>query len=82
MEKLAPVYRDLPIPLFDGYDLDTEPEDPARYYADLDVPASIEMVPSSPRAYVDAVSPFMADAPCSQVGRRGGPARLGFVLHR
>ncbi|MFW2382539.1 MAG: hypothetical protein ACN4GZ_12330 [Acidimicrobiales bacterium] len=63
VEKLAPVYGDLPIPLFDGYDLDTEPEDPARYYEDLSIPEWISMQPSSPRAYLDAVLPFIEDAP-------------------
>ena len=62
VDKLAPVYGDLPIPLFDGYDLDTEPEDPARYYAHLDVPERISLTPSSPRAYVDAVLPFLDQA--------------------
>lgn len=61
--KLAPAYGDLPIPLFDGYDLDTEPEDPVRYYETLDVPEDIEVVASSPRAYVDAVLPHLDGAP-------------------
>lgn len=63
VDKLAPVYDGLPIPLFDGYDLDTEPEDPARYYEALSVPASITITPSSPRAYVEAVLPALAAAP-------------------
>ncbi len=63
VEKLAGSYGEIPIPLFDGYDLDTEPEDPVRYYADLDVPADIDVVASSPRTYVDAVLPHLAAAP-------------------
>ncbi len=63
VDKLAPVYGDLPIPLFDGYDLDTEPEDPARYYDDLTVPPSIVLEASSPRAYVEAVLPHLGRAP-------------------
>lgn len=54
-EKLAPRYDGLPVPLFDGYDLDTEPEDPARWYADHDLPAGVALHASSPGAYVDAL---------------------------
>ncbi len=63
VEKLRSHYGDVPIPLFDGYDLDTEPEDPVLIYGDLDVPDSVEIVASSPRTYADAVRPFMDDAP-------------------
>ncbi len=63
VDKLAPSYGELPIPLFDGYDLDTEPEDPVRYYAELDVPDRIEVVASSPRTYVDAVLPHLDASP-------------------
>ena len=55
--KLAPYYKGVPIPLFDGYDLDTEPEDPVRYYeTTAGVPPEIALHESSPRAYVDAVT--------------------------
>lgn len=55
--KLAPYYDGVPIPLFDGYDLDTEPEDPVRYYETVTgVPEDIALNESSPRAYVDAVT--------------------------
>lgn len=63
VDKLASSYGELPIPLFDGYDLDTAPEDPVRFYRDTDVPDRIEVVASSPREYIDAVLPFIDDAP-------------------
>ncbi|MGH1492889.1 MAG: hypothetical protein ACRBK7_26425 [Acidimicrobiales bacterium] len=53
--KLGPYYGSTPIPLFDGYDLDTEPEDPVRHYEEVGgVPGNIDLQPSSPRTYVDA----------------------------
>ena len=30
-DKLVPAYGELPIPLFDGYDLDTDPQDPVSF---------------------------------------------------
>lgn len=54
--KLAPYYGSVPIPLFDGYDLDTQPEDPARYYEQVGVPDTVTLKASSPRTYVDAVA--------------------------
>ncbi|MFW2335521.1 hypothetical protein [Ilumatobacter sp.] len=55
--KLEPHYDGRPIPLFDGYDLDNEPEDPVLHYAaDGTIPTDIEVHASSPRRYVDAVS--------------------------
>lgn len=53
-EKLADSYGGLPVPLFDGYDLDSEPEDPAMYYAELDVPPSVKVHASSPTRYAEA----------------------------
>ncbi len=54
-EKLRPYYDSIPIPLFDGYDLDTEPEDPVRHYRQVGgLPEDLDLQPSSPRAYVDA----------------------------
>ena len=61
--KLRPAYGELPIPLFDGYDLDTEPEDPARFYAGLEVDPSIVLRESSRRTYADAVLRHRESAP-------------------
>ncbi len=61
--KLEPHYGSLPLPLFDGYDLDTEPEDPFRWYGDRDVPDQIRLQASSPATYADAVRDHGASAP-------------------
>jgi alpha-mannosidase len=66
VDKLAPAYGDIPIPLFDGYDLDTEPEDPILHYAGQPVPEVIELVASSPETYVDAVRKFADAGPTLQ----------------
>ncbi|MEM7275575.1 MAG: hypothetical protein AAF547_21040, partial [Actinomycetota bacterium] len=50
-------YGDIPIPLFDGHDLDTDPEDPAHYYQEVGgVPSWLDLQPSSPRTYIEAVT--------------------------
>lgn len=61
--KLAPSYGDLPIPLFDGYDLDTEPEDPFRLYGEMDVPANITLHESSPEVYAESLRSHVDTAP-------------------
>lgn len=61
--KLASHYDELPVPLFDGYDLDTEPEDPFRWYGDLDIPDGIRLHASSPSTYVEAVRSAGEHAP-------------------
>ena len=63
VHKLEDRYRGVPIPLFDGYDLDIEPEDPVELYGQLGVPANIDLIASSPRTYADAVRGHLADAP-------------------
>ncbi len=63
-DKLAPRYGDLPIPLFDGYDLDSEPEDPVRFYAEnFDLAGEVDIHASSPRKYVDAIAATAHGAP-------------------
>ncbi len=66
VNKLAPHYGAVPIPLFDGYDLDTEPEDPISYYAGADLPPSLDLVASSPGAYIDALAGLAHDVPAIQ----------------
>ena len=63
VDKLSGSYGEIPIPLFDGYDLDTEPEDPIRFYEGLDLPDRITIEASSPRRYADAIRPFLNGAP-------------------
>lgn len=62
-EKLADSYGSMPVPLFDGYDLDSDPEDPATYYADLDVPEHVQVHASSPGRYAAAAMEQFGSAP-------------------
>lgn len=62
-DKLAPSYGDMPVPLFDGYDLDTQPEDPFAVYRGLDVPDHIQLHESSPMTYARAVKDKLDSAP-------------------
>ena len=62
-DKLAPSYGDMPVPLFDGYDLDVAPEDPFRVYEQLAVPERIQLHESSPGVYAAAVMSRIPDAP-------------------
>jgi len=61
--KLEASYDGLPIPLFDGYDLDTEPEDPTRYYREFKIPEDITLHPSSPAHYARAVRAASTSSP-------------------
>lgn len=65
VSKLEPHYGDIPIPLFDGYDLETEPEDPISFYRanGADLPGGIELIESSPAAYLEAALQHAEDAP-------------------
>lgn len=63
VDKLQPHYGPVPIPLFDGYDLDLEPEDPALYYQDFEVPDSVNIIASTPRIYSNAIRSSSADQP-------------------
>ena len=63
-DKLAEYYRNLPIPLFDGYDLETEPEDPVSIFRELGGGLdAVELVESSPERYVQAVEQHVDSAP-------------------
>lgn len=63
-DKLAELYRELPIPLFDGYDLETAPEDPIAIYRELgDGLGALDLVESSPEHYAQAVIRHAGSAP-------------------
>ncbi len=63
-DKLAGYYSGLPIPMFDGYDLETEPEDPIAIYRELgNGTDGVELVESSPEHYARAVARHVASAP-------------------
>ena len=52
--KLQPFYPTGDIPLFDGYDLEQNPEDPVRFYRQQDttIPQNIQIKASSPNDFV------------------------------
>ncbi|WP_419944454.1 hypothetical protein [Candidatus Poriferisodalis sp.] len=63
-DKLAEYYSGLPIPLFDGYDLETAPEDPVAIYRELDDGlGAIHVIESSPEQYARAVDRHVGTAP-------------------
>jgi alpha-mannosidase len=57
VSKLQPFYPTSDIPLFDGYDLEQNPEDPVRFYQQCEtaVPAHIHIKESSPNAFAQIV---------------------------
>ena len=57
VDKLAPYYPTPDIPLFDGYDLEEDPEDPMSFYqAELaNLPPDIQLVESSPYEFAQVV---------------------------
>ena len=63
-DKLVEYYRGLPIPLFDGYDLETEPEDPFTIYRESGERwDAVDLVESSPEDYARAVAEYSTSAP-------------------
>ncbi|MYA74222.1 MAG: hypothetical protein F4Y27_06065 [Acidimicrobiaceae bacterium] len=63
-DKLVAYYRGLPIPLFDGYDLETEPEDPFTIFRERDEGrGAFDLVESSPERYARAVAERFASVP-------------------
>jgi len=56
VERLKPYHPTPEIPLFDGYDLEDNPEDPLRFYQELGYsPTHLTLVQSSPAQFVEAV---------------------------
>ncbi len=56
VEKLAPYYPTPDLPLFDGYDLEDNPEDPLTFYKEHfngQMPESLSLLESTPSAFVD-----------------------------
>lgn len=65
VDKLAPYYPTPDIPLFDGYDLEEDPEDPMSFYqAELaNLPPDIQLVESSPYEFAQIVREKVATEP-------------------
>ena len=57
IDKLQPFYPTPDIPLFDGYDLEDDPEDPLRFYAAVDgIDPVITMRESTPASFVQTIA--------------------------
>ena len=57
VDKLRPYYPTPDIPLFDGYDLEDNPEDPLRFYSELGgVRSDIHLLESTPARFAQAVA--------------------------
>lgn len=61
IQKLSPFYPTPDIPLFDGYDLEDNPEDPLLFYQSLGVTEGL--VEATPHSFVTAVSPKLNTLP-------------------
>lgn len=63
--KLQPHYPTSDIPLFDGYDLEQNPEDPVRFYRQrsAEIPENIEIRESSPSDFVHEVRTKVSGLP-------------------
>ena len=57
VEKLAPYYPTPDIPLFDGYDLEDNPEDPLHFYAsETALPSELALHESTPARFVQVLA--------------------------
>jgi alpha-mannosidase len=55
VERLKPYYTTPEIPLFDGYDLEDDPEDPLSFYQETGLPPGMNLIQSTPKQFIDAV---------------------------
>lgn len=65
ISKLQPYYPTTDIPLFDGYDLEQEPEDPLRFYQQQasPLPPDIQLEGSTPYKFSHKISHKLPDLP-------------------
>ncbi|MCO5195789.1 MAG: hypothetical protein M9930_21220 [Anaerolineae bacterium] len=64
IDKLRSFYPTADIPLFDGYDLEDNPEDPLRFYAELGgLPSDIMLRESTPADFVETIRSRALDLP-------------------
>jgi hypothetical protein len=65
VSRLQPYYPTGDIPLFDGYDLENNPEDPIEFYqqVDIDIPKNIQIRESAPRDYVQELQGKLGKLP-------------------
>ncbi|NOX63057.1 MAG: hypothetical protein GXP42_14110, partial [Chloroflexi bacterium] len=64
VRKLSPFYPTPDIPLFDGYDLEQNPEDPVRFYHERGhLPADVHLLDSSPIRFSRAMQQTLTSLP-------------------
>ncbi len=64
VEKLQPYYPTPDMPLFDGYDLEDEPEDPMRFYAGLEgIGPDLALHESTPALFAQEIGAKALDLP-------------------
>lgn len=63
VEKLLPYYPTPDMPLFDGYDLEDNPEDPLRFYAGQEIGPNLKLVESTPAAFAAQLAAKQLDLP-------------------
>jgi alpha-mannosidase len=68
VRKLAPYYPTADIPLFDGYDLEDNPEDPLSFYKrrSAELPPDLHLVESSPQEFAEFIRQKLEDLPMVQ----------------
>lgn len=78
IEKLAPYYPTPDIPLFDGYDLEDNPEDSVTFLTAQVHEQGWELLEATPESFVDVVHPKLSDLPTVQGELNSG--KLGAVF--
>ena len=65
ISKLRAYYPTVDIPLFDGYDLETNPEDPVRFFEghQAEIPPEIKLCELSPADFVTEIRPKLLELP-------------------
>ncbi len=66
VDKLSPYYPTPDLPLFDGYDLEDNPEDPLTFYRNKfngQLPANLTLQESTPSEFVDMIRTKLTDYP-------------------
>lgn len=63
VEKLLPYYPTPDMPLFDGYDLEDNPEDPLRFYAGQEIGSDLALVESTPARFAAHLAAMQLDLP-------------------
>ncbi len=64
VEKLAPYYPTPDMPLFDGYDLEDNPEDPITFFTEHRTPnTEYHLLEATPKSFVEAIRPKLSALP-------------------